>query len=193
MSLFDGLAGAGISAATGNFLGAGLALAGLGLSVGSAVDQSKNAQGVYQAQENITNLETQENAQRQQAMVLSANRQSLQTLRQNQQLRAQATAGAVSGGAQYSSGYQGGQQQVESEGLFNLGGINKNLEIGQNLFGLSNQINQQKLVASFYQSKMASDQGTAAIGAGISKAADPLSRLLQGFSNPGSSAAGDMS
>ena len=190
-SLFSGLAGAGISAATGNYIGAGISLIG-GLM--GAFDSSSAAKQSAAISANINALENKVNDQHEQAMLLSSQRQNIQTLRQVQQAQALGLVRSVgqnsTSGATASSGYLGGQSQIAGQGYFNLQGVNQNTEIGENIFGLNRQVSAQKLalqnVQTNYQSSMALDQGVSSLGNFVSKSSDPLSRLIQQM-NPGSS------
>ena len=193
MSIFDGLANAGISAATGNWISAGIDLAGVGLSAFGGMKASEDAQQAQQIEAGIANTEGQVNTQRENAMFLSANRQGLQNLRTNQQLRAQALSTGTNQNAQFGSGVAGGLSQVSAEGAFNQAGVNQNLQIGQNIFGLDQSISLQKQQLSSVQSSISSDQGLASLGGSISKTGDPLSKLLQqGFPSFGGGASTTM-
>lgn len=181
MSLFDSIAGLGVSAATGNVIGAGVQGIGLATSIFGGISQSQHASEAYGIQANISGLENKVNDQREIAMHLSARRQQMEVLRSNQRARAQGLNAAVSQGANFGTGYLGGQAQIKDQGAFNLAGINQNLEIGQNIFGLNRQISDQKLALSNVQSSMSTDQGISSLGGSIMRSGDPLSRLLQGF------------
>jgi len=200
MGLFDGLAGAGISAATGNYLGAAIDLAGVGMSLFGGSSQSsatkQAAQQSMQISGNINKLENQANDQREVAMNLSASRQKLEQLRMSQRARAMAINNATSQNAQFGTGLQGGLSQVKAQEGFNVQGINQNQEIGENLFGLDRQISSQKLalqnVQTQLQTSTADNQGLMSLGSSLSKSGDPLSRLLQGFNLPGMGASTTM-
>jgi hypothetical protein len=188
MGIFDSLAGAGLSAginaATGNWIGAGISLVG-GLM--GAFGSSSAAKQSQQISQTINTEEGLVNDQHEQAMLLASQRQNIQTLRQAQQARALGLARATNQNAAYgsSSGYKGGQSQIESEAAFNIQGVNQNTEIGEKIFGLDRLISQNKLalqnVQSNYQSGQALDQGISSFGNFVSKSGDPLSRLLNQF------------
>lgn len=178
--VLGGLGGLGISAATGNYLGAGIQLAGLATSVFGGLSAASKAKEAYGVQSQITGLENQANDVREQAMYLSSRRQQMEILRTSQRARAQAVQAATSQGASMGSGLQGGLAQVQDQSLFNLSGVNQNLELGASMFGINRQISGKKLELSKIQGDMATDQGIASIGSSIMKSGDPLSRLLQG-------------
>lgn len=185
MGLFDSLVGTGVSAATGNYVGAAIGAAGLITSLIGGAGQTNAAKQSAQIQGQITGLESQVNDQRQQAMVLSARRQQLEIVRNNQRARAMGLNSAVNQGALFSSGYAGGQAQVGDQSLFNLTGVQQNLGIGQNIFSLDKQISAQKMQLSQVQSAAATDSGLSSLGGSIMKSADPVSKLLQQFNAGG--------
>lgn len=180
MALLDNLGGIGVSAATGNYLGAGVQLAGLATSVFGGMAAASKAKDAYNVQSQISGLENQGNDVREQAMHLSARRQQMEILRTSQRARAQAVQAATSQGASFGSGLQGGLAQVSGQSSFNLAGVNQNLELGADMFGINRQISSKKLELSKIQGDMATDQGISALGGSIMKSGDPLSRLLQG-------------
>src|SRR5271154_6468484 len=99
-SLFAGLAGAGLSAATGNWVGAAIGLAGTAVSAFGSLSQASATSAAAQQSQMISGQINQEensvNSQHQQAMMLSASRQNMEGLRQAQQARAQGLAAGVS-------------------------------------------------------------------------------------------------
>ena|SRR5258706_4094899 len=181
------LAGIGVSAATGNFIGAAIGAVGLGLSIFGGASQASAAKQAAQIQGNITGLEGQVNDQRQNAMQLDARRKSLEQFRLMQRTQAAATAAATTQGAQFGSGLQGGLGQIAGQGLFNIAGINQNEEIGTNIFGLNRQVSAEKMMLSGVQTKMATAQGLSSLGGSVMQAASPISRLSQGVGFGGSS------
>lgn len=181
MGIFDSLAGVGVSAATGNYVGAAVQGVGLALSIFGGASAASHAKEAYGIQANITGLENQVEDQRHTAMQLAGRRQQMDILRNNQRARALSTQAAVTQGASLGSGYAGGQAQVQDQSLFNLAGVNQNMSIAENIFGFNKQISQQKLALSKVQSESATDQGISSLGGSLMKAGDPLSRLLQGY------------
>ncbi len=188
MGLFDGLAGIGVSAATGNFLGAAVGAVGLGLSLFGGSQQADQAKQAAAIQGRITGLEGQVNDQHEVAMQLDARRKSLESMRATQQAYAKGLSSATNQGAQFGSGLQGGLAQVENQGGFNLQGIGQNLEIGENIFGLQRQESAQKMQLSQVQSNMATSQGISSLGGSIMQASPFVSKFSQGFGTKNASA-----
>jgi hypothetical protein len=150
---------------------------GLGMSIlggTSAASDAKQAAGITS---NIAGLEGDLEGQRHTAMELSASRQSLEILRQNQRTRSQAINNATAQGAQKGSGLQGGLAQIEDQGLFNLAGVNQNVEIGDKMFDINKQITNQKQQLAQVQGQQATDQGLATLGGAITKAGPTIGSL----------------
>lgn len=158
--------------------------------------QSQEAAAAYGIQGQIAGLEGSANAQRQQQMALSAQRQQLENFRNMQRVRAQGLNAATQQGAQFGTGLAGGQAQATDQGYFNSQGIQQNLEIGNNLFSIDNQISQQKLALSGLQSStnvalsgiqsnMATDQGIANVGGAMMKGAGTMSNIFGYMTAPG--------
>src|SRR5258705_10477183 len=100
-------AGIGVSAATGNWIGAGIAAVGLGMSLFGGASQAsaakEYAQKSYAVQQQISTNENLVNDQREQAMQLNARRNTLEQFRNTQRMAARATAAATFQGAQFGS------------------------------------------------------------------------------------------
>src|SRR5882757_6773508 len=126
----------------------GLGAVSLGMQLFGGLSAASDTKKAYGIQQNITGLEGNVNQQRQAAMELSARRQSLENFRATQRAQSQGLNNAVSQGAQFGSGLAGGEAQITAQGAFNNQGINQNLEIGRNIFGLNDKISQQKLALS---------------------------------------------
>lgn len=164
----------------------GIAAVGLGLQAFGGFSAASKAKEAYGIQSKISGLEGQVNQQRQTAMELSARRQSMEIFRNNQRARAMAINNATNQGASYgnSSGLPGGLAQVDSQSTFNLQGVNQNLEIGRNIFGLDDQISRQKLALSSVQSQMSNYQAIGQLGGSITKSAGTLGSAGQyGYSS----------
>lgn len=197
MGLFDSAAGIGVSAATGNWIGAGISALGLGLSLFGGVDQAKAAkeyaQKSYAVQQQISANENLVNDQRENAMQLNARRNSLEQFRNTQRMAARASAAAVTQGAQFGSGLAGGLGQIQAQGAYNVQGLNQNEQIGENIFGLNRTISGEKLqlaqLQSQYGQTSATNQGFSSLGGSLMSLAGPASRLVQG-GNPFGNASG---
>lgn len=159
----------------------GISAVGLGLQAYGSFSAAGKAKEAYNIQSQISGLESQVNLQRQNAMELSARRQSMEVFRNNQRARSMALNNATNQGASYgnSSGLAGGLAQVDSQSSFNLQGINQNLDIGRNIFGLDDKISKQKLALSGVQSSMMTDQAISQLGGSITKSAGALSGITQ--------------
>lgn len=159
----------------------GISAVGLGLQLFGGASAASKAHEAYGIQQNITGLEGQANEQRRTAMELSARRQSMEIFRNQQRARALGINNATNQGASYgnSSGLPGGLAQVADQSMFNLQGVNQNLEIGRNMFGIDSQISQQKLALSGVQGQMATDQGIAQLGGSIAGSAKTLGSIGQ--------------
>lgn len=159
----------------------GISAVGLGLQAFGGFSAASKAKEAYGIQSQISGLEGQVNDQRRTAMELSARRQSMEIFRNNQRARSLALNNATQQGASYgnSSGLPGGTAQVDAQSTFNLQGVNQNLDIGRNIFGLDDQISKQKLALSGVQSQMMTDQSVSQLGGSISKSAGTLGSIGQ--------------
>lgn len=148
----------------------GLGLLGLGMQLFGG---AKSA-GVSQQQAKVSaDIATQEqgiNAQKMQQTQLEARRSTLQNFRNAQRLRAQATNAAVSGGAQYGSGLQGATAGITDTATENALGVNQSLAISQNIFGLNNNISNDKIQMAQLGGQQATDQAISSLGGSIMKA-----------------------
>lgn len=170
-------------------LTAGIGAAGLALQLFGGMAASQKAHEAFGIQTQITGLERQANNQRQTAMELSARRQTLELYRTSQRARALAVNNATNQGASYgnSSGLPGGLAQVADQTMFNVQGVNQNLELGRNMFGIDDKISQQKLALSGVQSSMATDQGISNLGGSITNNAKTIGQIgSYGFGKMGS-------
>lgn len=170
----------------GDISSGGLSLGILG-DVGSVYEGFQKAD--YQSQSaqisgQITGFEQQINAQRQQQMILNSKRQSVENLRNVQKAQSLGKSAAANQGALFGSGYAGGQASDASKGAFNAENISQNLQIGENIFGLQNQISAAQIRESQLESSAASAgglaglfSGAAGIGGAIMKAAPELAAL----------------
>lgn len=175
-------------------ISAGLSVVGLGIQLFGGSQAAENAKKAAQINKGIAADEQQINQQKNQQMQLEAQRSSLQQFRNIQRLRAQATASAVSQGANFGSGLQGGLAEVTNEGLFNTQGINQAAQFGNTIFGINNDISSKKMQLSDVQSNMASDQALSSLGGALVKNAGTISGLgkdiTAGFGKLGTGFAG---
>lgn len=170
----------------------GITAVSMGIQLFGGLGASKAAGQASQIQQNIIGDEEKENSLRQTAMEVSARRQSLEGFRRTQQLAASAKMNATGGGSQFGSGLAGGLGQVKAEGLFNDQGIKQKLGIGEGLFSLDNQIDQQKIALSGVQSSIATDQSISGLGAALGKNASTISNIYGYATAPGGGSGGGM-
>lgn len=187
---FGDLAGVGVNAATGNYLGAAVSAVGLGMSLFGGSEQSAIARQQAQVSGDIATQEQGINTQKQQAMEISGRRQQLETMRNTQRARALAENNAVSQGAQLGSGLQGGLAQVTDEGNFNAAGIDSALMTGRAIAGYNNNISNDKLRLASLGGDAASAAGLTSLGGSILKAGPFIGNLAGGFGSNKSSSAG---
>lgn len=165
----------------------GIGAVGLGMQIFGGISASEKANEASAIQQQISGLEIGVNDQRRNAMELSGRRQQMEVFRNNQRQRAMATNSAVNQGAMFGSGLQGGLAQVQDQSGVNSLGINQNLEIGRNIFGLNDQITSAKAQLSSVQTQMGQDQGIASMGGNITRSAGMLGQMAQGFGSKSSS------
>jgi hypothetical protein len=153
--------------------------AGAGLSLWAGMGASSAAGAAAQASENIAGLDIEENNVRQKMMEVTARRQSMQVVRNEQRARAQATQAAVNQGAQYGSVLPGAFGGIQGQAGVNLLGISQNLQAGEQMFSLDNQINQQKMAQAAAQGQEATYQGWGQFGNFLSGNAGKIGNLGQ--------------
>jgi cell division protein FtsL len=154
---------------------------GLATSLFGSAKASTASSAYYQTQQNVAGLEAKVNDQRKAAMEVDARRRQLETVRNNQRARAMAETSATASGAQFGSGLQGAYGGIGGQSETNLLGVNQNLEIGRNIFGLDTQISQQRIAASGYESQRSTDQGISALGNQIMGSSSKIAGMLPGF------------
>lgn len=177
---------AGLSFATGNPLGAAAGIAGLGLQIFGGIQKAEASSQIYKAQQEIAGLETKQDSVRRQAMELSARRQQMEALRNQQRARSLALQNATTQGASQGSGLQGGYGQISGQTNWNLGGIQSNLEFGNQMFDLNALIGKQKQNISRFGGDASTAGGIASIGSALSGSVTGLGKI-QGGSTRGDS------
>lgn len=175
-------------------ISAGLSVVGLGLQLFGGSQSAADAKKAAQINQGIAQDEQQINQQKNAQMQLEAQRSNLQQFRNIQRLRSQATASAVSQGANFGSGLQGGLAEVTNEGLYNVQGTNQAVQFGNTIFGINNDISSKKQQLSQVQSDMATDQAWSSLGGALVKNAGTIGGLskdisagfgkLSGFAGP---------
>lgn len=191
--IFGSMISAGLGMATGNPLAIAGGIAGLGMSIMGGMDSTSAASQKAQAQKKIADLETQQDAVRKQAMEISARRQQMEVLRNQQRARSLALNSATSQGAQMGSGLQGGYGQVAGQSGVNLLGISQGLQSGEQMFGLNAQINSQKMNIADSDSLSAKGAGLSKLGGSLMGSFGPIKNLSGNFGGgTGSSASSTM-
>lgn len=158
-----------------SLFGGGLDLIGAGFDIYGAITGMQAANQAYGEQQQMTATEVAMNNLRQQAMQLDAGRKTIQVARETQLAKARGEAAAVNQGGSVmtgnaSTGFSGGQAQATSAGAYNTLGINQDLQIGNQLFGLQNTLTMQQLALAGYQSQENNAKGWMSIGQGIASA-----------------------
>lgn len=189
---FGDLAGLGVNAATGNYLGAAVSAVGLGMSIFGGNEQADIAKQQAQVSGDVAKQEQGINAEKQKAMEMSGRRQQLEVYRNEQRLRAQATNSAVNQGAQFGSGLQGGLAQISDQSQFNLFGINSALSTGRSIAGFNDLISQDKIKLASLGGDASAAAGLTSLGGSIMKAG-PVIGQLSGNAFGGKSSGGNFS
>lgn len=155
-----------------------LAIGGVGLatSIFGGMGAAHDASQISADEQQKFGLEQQVNEQRRIQMNLSARRQQLEDFRNTQRARAMGIAAAVSQGAQYGSGAAAGAGAVKSQGLYAAQGVSQNLQIGNNIFGLDNQISGINSQEAALKGNMATNQQWASLGGSIMSNAGTLGK-----------------
>jgi hypothetical protein len=178
---FSSLINAGASAATGNYVGAGIQAVGFGLSLFGQNQQAQNAKAQAKVSMDIASKELAINEQKRLAMELNARRQQMEIFRNTQRARAQATQAATTQGASLGSGLQGGLAEVAGQGLFNLFGVNQALYTGENIAANNNLISQDKIKLAELGGDAADAQGLTSLGNSIMKVGPTVGQFSTGF------------
>lgn len=165
---------AGLSFATGNPLGAAAGIAGLGLSIFGGSQKAKASAEIAGAQQQIAGYEMQQDEVRRQAMHLSARRQQIEVLRNQQRAQSLALQNATTQGGQFGSGLQGGLGQISGATQWNLSGIQSSLASGEQMFDLNRMIGGQR-------QRIAAAGGQAATASGISSIGSSLLGSVTGL------------
>lgn len=155
----------------------GISAVGLGMQLFGGISASQKANQIAGVQAQIAGQEGQINDQRRAQMELEGRRSQLEIFRNGQRARAQGLNAATNQGAAQGSGVQGGQAQATSQSYFNAQGINQNLAIGRNIFGIQDQITKNKQQVSMLGGEMATDQGIASLGASLMKSGPTMGNI----------------
>src|SRR5258708_21364752 len=148
-------------------VGAGVELAGLGIEIFGGVQSAGYAKQSAEISKQEVGVEMQQDTVRQNAMHMSAQRQSLQQVRENQMARSQSLNTATNQEAQFGSGLQEAYGSISGQTNTNLAGISQSLQFGDQMFALNQQLDKLKISKAGIEGQQASAQGLSSIGAGI--------------------------
>ena len=176
-----GVTSGSTSGITSGGITSGIGAIGTGVSIFGAIQKYEGAQAETTATVNQLQLQQKQNAVRQQAMETASRRQSLENLRKTQQARAMGLESATSGGAQFGSGFAGGQAQATAMGASNEQGISQSLQSGEQMFGLENQITQQKIAYANAAGQMNTGAGLSSLGSAITSGLPMIKPLIGMF------------
>lgn len=184
---FGDLAGVGVNAATGNYLGAAVSAVGLGMSIFGGLGSSSAASKEAALSKDEAVQELGINNAKQQAMEISGRRAQLENIRNNQRARAAATNAATNQGAQFGTGLQGGLAQINDSTQFNMLGVNDSLQTGRQINTFNQKISSDRADMATLGGTAAQDAGFASLGGAVMKAGPFVGQFSQGF---GTSTAG---
>lgn len=194
----SGTAGSPMSLATGAVGGAmaGASFGPVGMAVGAAVGiglqlfggmaQHDAAQAYNQAQTAQIKSEEAIESEKMQHTEIMASRMKMENVRKVQMAQAmglQAATNQGAGSGSNSSGLAGGQAQARSQGSWNELGINQSLYTARNIYGLTQQINDQRIAMANAGMNMQTGGAISSLGSGIMSNLPAIGRLSSGFGN----------
>lgn len=157
----------------------GLGVVGFGLQLFGMSQGAEAAEHAAAIKKGIAGDEQRINEVKKQQMLLESSRKQMEIFRNMQRQRALATAAAVNQGASTGSGLQGGLAGVSGMSFFNALGINQNVELGQNIFSINNDISSKKMQLADVETDAATAQGWASLGGSLIKAGPTFGALGQ--------------
>lgn len=178
------LAGVGLSAATGNWLGAAIGAVGLGMQIFGGAGQAENAQKAAAVSQDEAAQEQKINDTKQQQMELEGRRSNIETSRNVQRARAMSLSASVNQGSNLGSGLQGGLAGETDTGLFHMAGVNAALSFGRQINSYNQNISSDKMQMASIQGSSATDAGIASLGGALLKAGPVIGQFSQGFGGP---------
>lgn len=178
---FSDLAGVGVNAATGNYVGAAVSAVGLGMSIFGGLSGASASSQMAQVSADEAVQEQGINNAKQAAMELNARRTTLENFRNGQRARANAIAGATSGNAQFGSGLAGGEAQITDQTTFNNDGVFSALQTGRQINQFNQNISNDKVQMANLGGQAATDAGWTSLGGSIMKSGPLVGQFAQGF------------
>jgi len=149
-------------------IGTGLDLFGKVLGMGAAKKEAALNKQAAQYNMQIAQNEMKVEEQKRNAMRLDASRKQIENIRSAQLARSMAVNNAVNQNAQFGTGLSSGLAQITGRANWNAEGIESNLEIGENIFGINKTIGDLKVAKAALGPKYADAQEQAAMGQGLS-------------------------
>lgn len=146
-----------------------------------AVTQMSAAKDSAEANKRIAADQQRQEALRMQAMELDAKRKQTEMLRQQQRSRAMALASTTSGNSQEGSGLQGAYGQFSGATNENLLGLNQSLQLGQQNFGISQDITQARYNLADASAMSAYGAGISSLGGALVTNAATIGKIGQGI------------
>lgn len=161
----------------GNILGGiglvGSIIGGIG-SLGISAEMSNSAMREAMLQKQIQE-------QNHKSMMLEARRKSTEIIRTQQRANAMALHSATNQGAAAGSGLQGGYGQIAGQTATNLAGVNQNLQIGEAIYGLNNQISNEKMLQASLGGRMNMYSGISSLGGSLMRSSGTIGNILSGW------------
>ena len=126
-------------------------------------------------------LQKQIQEQNHKSMMLEARRKSTEMIRTQQRANAMALQSATNQGAAAGSGLQGGYGQIAGQTATNLAGVNQNLQIGEAIYGLNNQISNEKMLQASLGGRMNMYSGISSLGGSLMRSSGTIGNILSGW------------
>lgn len=167
-------------AASGTLGLAGMALTAFGIDKSTSAAKEEAGISMQEAQ-----TEMQMNTVRQTMMMVDSKRKQIQAQRNADLARAQGKSAAVNQGGsvmtgQAGSGYAGGQAQETATEAYNVGNIGQDVFLGNQMFSLTNQLDQEKIKMAQAQSDAATGSGMSSLGGALVSGAGMFAKLAMG-------------
>lgn len=160
---------------------AAVGVAGTVVSYQGAQKQAAAARSQAEASQRIAEQQQKQNEVLQKQAALNYRRQQLEFLRSSQRARSLSLATATNQGAQYGSGLPGGLGQISGAYNTNQLGLSQNFALGQENFGINQNISQQRIAIAGFGADAAQGAGLASLGGALVKNAGTIGNLAGNF------------
>lgn len=137
---------------------------GLALSLFGGNKQAEVSKQEAQVSGQIAGEEQQINQQKYQQMLLETNRAQLENYRNFTRQKSYALAASVNQGSQFGSGLPGAQAGTTQGAVQSSLGISQGQQIGQNIFGITQDISANKIKLAGLEGDKATAQGLSQLG-----------------------------